>query len=63
MRLKVETRQFEVVVNKKAPFSKRWNVFYDAKENFVSELRRSGKVVFCVFWYIYALKHREYSPF
>ena len=59
----METRQFEVAVNKKTPFSKKWKVFYDAKENFVSELRRSGEVVFCVSWYIYALKHHEYSPF
>ena len=35
----------------------------NVKENFVRDLRRTGKVVFCVFWFMYALKHREYSPF
>ena len=29
----------------------------NAKENFVSDLWQTGKVVFCVFWFIYALKH------
>ena len=33
------------------------------KEKFVSDLWQTGKVVFCVFWFIYALKHSEYSPF
>ena len=28
-------------------------MFYDAKENFVSDLQQSGMVLFCVFWYIY----------
>ena len=40
-----------------------WKVFYDAKENFVSDLWQNGKVIFSVFLFIYALKHPEYSPF
>ena len=52
----VRTRQFEEAANEKAPF-------YNAKENFVSNFLRTVKGFFSIFWFMYALKHREYSLF
>ena len=33
------------------------------KRKLCQQLWRTGKVAFCVFWFTYALRHREYSPF